>query len=79
MGAISNHYGDIITWIEKVIESCETSKQTITAHRLLRNFENRLVSEFQETYWPNQHYDIIRPLSLKLLDKKEEILKKELL
>ena len=78
MGAISNHYGDIITWIEKVIESCETSKQTITAHRLLRNFENRLVSEFQETYWPNQHYDIIRPLSLKLLDKKEEILKKEL-
>ena len=79
MGAISNHYGDITTWIEKVIESCETSKQTITAHRLLRNFENRLVSEFQETYWPNQHYDIIRPLSLKLLDKKEEILKKELL
>jgi len=78
MGAISNHYGDIITWIEKVIESCETSKQTITTHRLLRNFENRLVSEFQETYWPNQHYDIIRPLSLKLLDKKEEILKKEL-
>lgn len=78
MGATSNHYGDIITWIEKVIESCETSKQTITTHRLLRNFENRLVSEFQETYWPNQHYDIIRPLSLKLLDKKEEILKKEL-
>lgn len=78
MGATSNHYGDIITWIEKVIESCETSKQTITTHRLLRNFENRLVSEFQETYWPNQHYDIIRPLSLKLLNKKEEILKKEL-
>ena len=78
MGATSNHYGDISAWVEKVIESCETSKQAITADRLLRNFEDRLISEFQETYWPNQHYDIIRPLSLKLLDKKEEIFKKEL-
>lgn len=78
MGATSNHYGDISAWVEKVIESCETSIQAVTAHRLLRNFENRLINEFPETYWPNHHYDIIRPLSLKLLDKKDEILKKQL-
>jgi hypothetical protein len=38
MGAQSNHYGDISTWIEKVIEYCETIQQTITADKLLSNF-----------------------------------------
>ena len=78
MGATSNHYGDISAWVEKVIESCETNIQTNVADRLLRNFENRLINEFPDSYWPNHHYDIIRPLSLKLLDKKDEILKKQL-
>lgn len=78
MGAKSNHYGDISIWVEKVIESCQTSIQAKVAGKLLQNFENRLISEFPETYWPNHHYDVIRPLSLKLLNKKDEILKKEL-
>ena len=53
MGAQSNHYGDISTWIEKVIESCETRQQTRTADKLLRNFEDTLISKYPADYWPN--------------------------
>ena len=78
MGATSNHYGDIATWIEKVIESCETIKQSNTTNKLLKNFENQLISEFPDSYWPNYYYDVIRPLKLQLDDKRDEILKKQL-
>jgi hypothetical protein len=78
MGTTSNHYEEIAVWIEKVIKSCETLVQTKVAGKLLQNFENRLISEFPETYWPNHHYDVIRPLNLKLLNKKDEVLKKQL-
>jgi hypothetical protein len=43
MGAISNHYGDVQNWIEKVIDSCETYDQTRSAKRLVWNFEKQMV------------------------------------
>jgi hypothetical protein len=39
MAATSNHYGDVTNWIEKVIDSCETSSQEASARRLVRQFE----------------------------------------
>ena len=78
MGANSNHYGDISTWIEKVIESCETRQQTRTADKLLKNFEDTLISKYPADYWPNYFYDVIRPLKLQLDDKREELLKNQL-
>ena len=39
MGAISNHYGDVQIWVEKVIDSCETYNQTRSARMLVWNFE----------------------------------------
>ena len=39
MGASSKHYGDVTNWIIKVIESCETSLQEISARKLVRQFE----------------------------------------
>ncbi len=39
MAATSNHYGDVTNWIEKVIDSCETSSQEVAARRLVRQFE----------------------------------------
>ena len=39
MAATSNHHGDIAIWIEKVIESCETSLQEVSARKLVRQFE----------------------------------------
>lgn len=38
----SNHYGDIIQWIEKVIESCQNIEQLNVAKRLVSNFEHKL-------------------------------------
>jgi hypothetical protein len=78
MGANSNHYGDISTWIEKVIESCETILQTRTADKLLKNFEDTLIRQYPADYWPNYFYDFIRPLKLQLDDKRDELLKTQL-
>lgn len=40
MAAISRHYGDVATWIGRVIDSCETPLQEITARKLVRQFES---------------------------------------
>jgi hypothetical protein len=42
MGAISNHYGDVQNWVEKVIDSCETHEQTHSARKLVWNFEKQM-------------------------------------
>lgn len=39
MSAKSKHYGDVIIWIEKVIDSCTHPLQEITARHLIQNFE----------------------------------------
>lgn len=39
MAASSKHHGDVAIWIEKVIESCNTPLQEITARKLVRQFE----------------------------------------
>ena len=41
----SIHYGDVAKWIEKVIDSCETYNQLITARNLVSNFRKRLSSD----------------------------------
>ena len=48
MGSISNHYGDVANWIEKVINSCETPLQEIAARKLIRLFEKRIDVEAPE-------------------------------
>lgn len=50
MGSISNHYGDVANWVEKVINSCETKQQEIAARKLVRLFEKRLLVEESELY-----------------------------
>lgn len=39
MSATSNHYGDIILWIEKVIDSCTHPLHEKAARKLIRQFE----------------------------------------
>ena len=51
MPATSKHYGDVTIWIEKVIESCETPIQEVTARRLVRLFESRYNDIDQELNW----------------------------
>ncbi len=38
MAASSKHYGDVVRWIEKVIDSCTTTTQVNGALNLIRNF-----------------------------------------
>jgi hypothetical protein len=35
------HYGDLIKWVHKVIDSCQTSEQIRTAERLIDNFSEQ--------------------------------------
>ena len=43
MGAISNHYGDVQKWVEKVIDSCQTYDHTRSTKFLVWNFEKQMV------------------------------------
>ena len=51
MGATSKHHGDVANWIEKVINSCETPLQEVTARRLVRLFESQYQDIDRELDW----------------------------
>ena len=51
MAASSKHYGDVTKWIEKVIESCNTPLQEITARKLVRQFEIQYRDIDRELGW----------------------------
>ena len=73
----SRHYGDVIKWIEKVIESCETREQLFGAKNLIFNFEKQLQRQSIERYWKDDHYNIIRPLESIVSDKMDVLYKKQ--
>lgn len=47
---IGNHYGDVANWVEKVIDSCETTQQAYVARNLVRLFKQRIFKEAPELY-----------------------------
>ena len=51
MAATSKHDEDIALWIEKVIDSCTSPLQEITARNLIRQFEEKLIREESPSYW----------------------------
>ena len=65
----STHYGDIVKWIEKVIDSCETREQTFTAKKLIRNFNNQL----DRKLGASSYSTIIYPLESRLSHKRQEL------
>ena len=72
----STHYGDISKWIEKVIDSCETYQQTITAKQLVTNFAKQLMRTTPDKYWRDYQYDVIWPLENKLTNKRQSFINK---
>jgi len=64
MAATSKHYGDVVIWIEKVINSCETPIQEVTARRLVRLFESQYRDIDRELGW-----DLSRRLRVALDNK----------
>lgn len=69
----SRHYGDIRLWVERVINSCETMEQVITADKLIDNFYKKLQRDSIEKYWRQNHYEIISPLRIQLEEKRDQI------
>jgi len=64
MASTSNHYGDVAIWIEKVIDSCETPSQELSARKLVCLYEK------QYSYLEYPVYrDLCRRLHNKLDDK----------
>lgn len=64
MASTSKHYGDVAIWIEKVIDSCETQSQEVSARNLVRLYEK------QYSYLEYPVYrDLCRRLHHKLDDK----------
>jgi len=64
MAASSKHYGDVVNWIEKVIDSCETPLQELTARRLVCLFESQYQNIDRELNW-----DLSRRLRVALDNK----------
>lgn len=72
----STHYGDVAKWIEKVIDSCETYQQTITAKKLVINFEKQLMRTTPDKYWGNYQYSVIYPLESMVMTKRQSFINK---
>jgi hypothetical protein len=72
----SKHYLDIFLWIQRVIDSCETYPQTISAYKLIRHYY-RLMGEMGIDYTSKIHID--NKLTSRLYEKQDEIIKSKLI
>lgn len=68
------HYGDVVRWIERVIDSCETPKQTKSAERLIRLFEDQYYGEL--TF--SEMNSTSRSLLMRSTEKWGDLLEKKL-
>jgi hypothetical protein len=76
MGAISNHYGDVQNWVEKVIDSCETYNQTRSARMLVWNFEKQMTENNVDSSIRSSIGGHLRNL---LSNKTHDLIEKQLL
>jgi hypothetical protein len=70
----SKHYGDVAKWLEKVIDSCETYQQAITARKLVVNFGDQLQKQYPDKYWNDYHYTIVATLEHMLKYKRQSFI-----
>lgn len=65
MGANSNHYEDVLVWIEKIINSCQTIKHCNSCEKLITNFEERFQNKLEA-------YKHARNIRMKLFNIKSQ-------
>lgn len=75
MGAISNHYGDVQNWVEKVIDSCETYDQARSARILVWNFEKQMTVNKVDS---SIRYSIGNYLTNLVSNKMSDLIEKQL-
>jgi hypothetical protein len=68
------HWGDAKIWIEKCIDSCQTTKQISAAFNLIILYENQYYKQVDRGFLG----DLTRDLHIKRCNKWEEITKKGL-
>jgi len=71
MPANSKHPGNILLWLEKVIDSCVTAIQTNTCRKMVRLFNDSIDDDIIMR-WE------VRKLYMKLDDKWEKLIIKEI-
>jgi hypothetical protein len=66
MGKRSKHYGDVAKWVGNVIDSCETIEQVLSAQKLVKNFDLKMLS------YGTIRWSIIPPLNdkIRLMENK---------
>lgn len=52
MAAVSKHPADILVWLEKILESCETRSQLQNCGKLFNLFEKQYVDNLSDRYPP---------------------------
>ena len=70
MASESKHYLDVNRWIEQVIDSCTTVKQTVPASILINNFEKYLVDYTD----PDFNSKLIRSLRERVWHLREKLI-----
>ena len=63
------HYGDLIKWVYKVIDSCQTREQIRTAERLIDNFSEQPQIKQLDV---NLYFEIIREMRNKCIEMMEK-------
>jgi hypothetical protein len=64
------HYGDLIKWVHKVINSCQTRGQVKTAERLIENFSRQPQIKQLDV---DLYNEIIREMRLKCINMSFEM------
>ena len=76
MAAVSKHYGDVNVLIEKIIDSCDSTKQQQTIYKLIQQF-NKMLNKDNTLDYSFQR-DIIWQLERKLNNKIWELYDKKI-
>ena len=69
----SKQPADVLAWLEKVIDSCQTYQQTFPAMKCIQNFKNQNQFNAPEYLWQADR------LRSKLNFKREQLLEQNLL
>jgi len=76
MEAVNKHYGDVNTWIEKIIDSCDSPKQEQTIQNLINQFEKMLDNDSKLD--SNFCRTLIRNLEIRINNKIDELFYKKI-
>lgn len=70
MQKITKSFTDIQSWIEKVIDSCQTLEHTKTTKNLIHNFQNQILERINDH---NLMTIFTKPLIIKLKNKEKNL------